>query len=977
MMADNVDQVNPSPSLNITEDLKQREGNKQKILDIIDHQFDLEIYLKYREVATIQKEIENAESTLQDLELAIKNETLAATLPDLPHFTRQSAAALYYGHGVPTSSTLSTSTGSSMKRKATKPTSLGAKQTLYGRRIDGVYVRLGCPVCHRDNFSTQLGLLNHCRISHSLEFGFYENIMAQCGTPVDESEVPEDHPIRTRPLALPVVPATPAKKIERPTIKEYEEDVDLELDQSGSTAKRMKTESIPTDQVQKVLDNDMKNTNNEPATVTASEQPSPDARQTNLSPTTSTMDTFSLEDNISAPFNQNISNSSPSTGATDILSPQVSTPTSSQPNDPNHSTPQAPLESYAEKTPTTSNTTSINVPSSSSATPLTPVSEIPDDDNNTKTESLTSAIAEKGSRFYIKRRIVVGNVSKYIPPDKRDPTLKNYTHKWMIYVVEPHQEKDKAQLLTGVRYHLHPSYKPYDVVDVTESPFRLTRLGWGEFPIRLQLYFVDKRRNKSLDIIHHLKLDYTLSGRQRLGSERGFDIELDRNTNFDDVTSIPATLTDPTTPPVTTPSSPQSMLLTPNIPSQGQQHISFNAGKQRLTLLQGILKESVQQFPIVLRAGSQLQSPLPYTCAQDNQQYLTWPSPKRKALEWYRSHLLRRHVQQWCRDTKDEVLLSASDTLGTKEVIHWCRAQGYTPLNNDNSSETSKILDNNDKEENSRIWCRYCGSAMHTDCPSKPTGWKQKRAVLGDQHTLSDVQTLLTSLGLDLEQQQSKKREDRREKRTKEEDDEELDVDVDIQHDSTTSATHHHLTCTPAPSHLPATAIGTTRTSTILHQHQELLDYLKESASELTTGDERTLDWMWSVIAQLRLKGMIGNELSLSRQSGQLHFQRPNVPSVMDLTTAMDQRLVVGQLFVQITKLFIKKLLAGGVEIWKKERRDDETMKLLVPYHIHQAAKRIPNMDFLTNAYMGTKADKSATTEDTSHNPSNSSLSLE
>ena len=69
----------------------------------------------------------------------------------------------------------------------------------------------------------------------------------------------------------------------------------------------------------------------------------------------------------------------------------------------------------------------------------------------------TTAIDDIGSRFYIKRQIIVGNVSKFIPPgkddllnaselsntllsiEKRDPTLKNYTHKWMVYVVEPPQ----------------------------------------------------------------------------------------------------------------------------------------------------------------------------------------------------------------------------------------------------------------------------------------------------------------------------------------------------------------------------------------------------------------------------------------------------------------------------------------------------------------------------------------------------------
>lgn len=66
--------------------------------------------------------------------------------------------------------------------------------------------------------------------------------------------------------------------------------------------------------------------------------------------------------------------------------------------------------------------------------------------------------------------------------------------------------QEVSKFVTGVRFFLHPSYKPLDVVDVTEPPFRLTRLGWGEFPIRVQLFFVDKRRNKSVDIIHHVKV---------------------------------------------------------------------------------------------------------------------------------------------------------------------------------------------------------------------------------------------------------------------------------------------------------------------------------------------------------------------------------------------------------------------------------------------------------------------------------------
>lgn len=68
--------------------------------------------------------------------------------------------------------------------------------------------RLSCPECKRDDFGNQIGFLNHCRLAHGLEFGPYEQIMQRCGTPVDESEVPADHPVRLRPFTRPV-PAVP------------------------------------------------------------------------------------------------------------------------------------------------------------------------------------------------------------------------------------------------------------------------------------------------------------------------------------------------------------------------------------------------------------------------------------------------------------------------------------------------------------------------------------------------------------------------------------------------------------------------------------------------------------------------------------------------------------------------------------------------------------------------------------------------
>ncbi|XP_011297531.1 YEATS domain-containing protein 2 [Fopius arisanus] len=129
-------------------------------------------------------------------------------------------------------------------------------------------------------------------------------------------------------------------------------------------------------------------------------------------------------------------------------------------------------------------------------------------------------IPSRGVRHKIRKRIVVGNISKWIPPDWREDAA---SHKWTMYVRAPKEESDISEFVTKVRFFLHPSYRPNDVVDVTSPPFHLCRRGWGEFPLRVQLHFKN-HNNKPMDIIHHLKLDRTYTGLQTLGSETVVDI---------------------------------------------------------------------------------------------------------------------------------------------------------------------------------------------------------------------------------------------------------------------------------------------------------------------------------------------------------------------------------------------------------------------------------------------------------------------
>ncbi|KAM8839740.1 YEATS domain-containing protein 2 isoform 2-T2 [Synchiropus picturatus] len=145
---------------------------------------------------------------------------------------------------------------------------------------------------------------------------------------------------------------------------------------------------------------------------------------------------------------------------------------------------------------------------------------------------------DEASRLYAKKTIVVGNVSKYIPPDKREENDQS-THKWMVYVRGSRREPSIDHFVKKVWFFLHPSYKPNDLVEVSEPPFHLTRRGWGEFPVRIQIHFKDPR-NKRIDIIHQLKLDRTYTGLQTLGAETVVDVELHRDSLGEDFIPQPS-----------------------------------------------------------------------------------------------------------------------------------------------------------------------------------------------------------------------------------------------------------------------------------------------------------------------------------------------------------------------------------------------------------------------------------------------------
>ncbi|RYP55825.1 hypothetical protein DL769_010049 [Monosporascus sp. CRB-8-3] len=56
------------------------------------------------------------------------------------------------------------------------------------KRGDGQTVKLVCIDCHRENFSSTQGFINHCRIAHKRDFKSHEEAAIHCGHPIEAAE---------------------------------------------------------------------------------------------------------------------------------------------------------------------------------------------------------------------------------------------------------------------------------------------------------------------------------------------------------------------------------------------------------------------------------------------------------------------------------------------------------------------------------------------------------------------------------------------------------------------------------------------------------------------------------------------------------------------------------------------------------------------------------------------------------------------
>eukprot|EP00794_Sanderia_malayensis_P016162 gene16162-17785_t len=373
-----------------------------------------------------------------------------------------------------------------------------------------------------------------------------------------------------------------------------------------------------------------------------------------------------------------------------------------------------------------------------------------------KTQQSSDADTETAkNRFYVTKKVIVGNISKFIPLDKREKNDQS-THKWMVYVRAPPDQPDLNSFVKRVWFFLHPSYMPNDIIEITRPPFTVTRRGWGEFPVRIQLIFCDPR-NKPVDIIHNLKLDKTYTGLQTLGAETTVLLEMQRHAVLSKDAPIPAKQLAPSVKYAssfvakkeetvnailkvdsegksTTSCAPMEVetqnteaghkyqrtgsveQAIASLPDEAKfkkiiksvtsasSICSNESGSRPVSPANGITKTDDAVDEVTLRAltrnvhnfpllrESEDPNRQPY-CAGSFEQYKSWSHSKRRAAEWQRALDLKRAL------LKND---SFFEEMTTKQLMIWCRRHGHTPPESNTSVVKLDLLD----------YCPCCGKSF-------------------------------------------------------------------------------------------------------------------------------------------------------------------------------------------------------------------------------------------------------------------------
>ena len=595
----------------------------------------------------------------------------------------------------------------------------------------------------------------------------------------------------------------------------------------------------------------------------------------------------------------------------------------------------------------------------------------------TESTSYSTRLPASLSRFATKKRIIVGNTSQFLDPSARS-TIDGSTHKWMVYVRGSSEDPDIASFVKAVRFFLHPSYHPNDIIRIPKPPFHLTRYGWGEFPVRVQLEFTDKR-NKHVDIIHNMVLDRTHTGHQTLGSETIVDLDL---LSAESVMYAGARAGDVKRESVLKNNSMHPFRALNNVKQRsilktesGCSGVSAESESSYIHHIflpascsadQVALDHNYAQIVVVSRrpgpahtptgegmdtheseVGSEGKSEDPEPASLDEflhsmvkatplcgpessgfhlvapsiEHFKKWNIGRRRAAEWMRALAMKRLIEM------QESPIPMCASLTTKQVMEWCRKNGYTPLDPAALS--------------GRGFCKYCGCQLTSSWGRGEEGAESER----NSHTrCSEVMEIQLGRG----------REGRRQQQEEEEDEEEEDEESYSSSEEESGEEEEREAKRAVPS-----TVGQ-RFSTLSTPFQ-LFESLVAKDRELRVLKERREgEQVVDVVTVPTQQRQIIEPVPRFRvpQTPELKWVQqtaaaigiPIYPAVID---RMYAHVVEHMIYMACTK-FARAILDHAVnESAQQVESDSSEERCLVPLHIYRAVKNLQSCDFLTNSFLG------------------------
>lgn len=308
------------------------------------------------------------------------------------------------------------------------------------------------------------------------------------------------------------------------------------------------------------------------------------------------------------------------------------------------------------------------------------------------------------SRFYIKKRVIVGSTSKAFV----DPKTGQVDTKWLIYARGTKEDPDISKFIKKVRFFLHPpTFQPHHIVEINEAPFQISRRGGAQHPVRVQLHTLDTK-SRPTNLIHHLHVEKENTVLPTQGEETIVEIDFDR-MSFERILNPQAAGVVAKLEPLSSlPSEmPQALSLShalsldaaaaaavaaeeedeeeeeeeddfmydSNDELSGDE-MSHAPGKIKKAgaspvkiseheILTFIRVHAEKTFPLI---SEEKHGKLPYSVARTHKEWYSWSAGKRKACEWQRAHRLSQLMIDVLRIYKS-----------TREIIEICHSLQMSP----------------------------------------------------------------------------------------------------------------------------------------------------------------------------------------------------------------------------------------------------------------------------------------------------------